>query len=66
MDKKCKDGDYVEKQNTFAEGEKKPVCSFGWCNLTRIFFFFKILYLFSVITFQKCEFCSGNKVYLNN
>lgn len=41
MDKKCKDGDYVEKQNTFAEGEKKPVCSFGWCNLTRIFFFFK-------------------------
>lgn len=39
MDKKCKDGDYVEKQNSFAEGEKKPVCSFGWCNLTRIFFF---------------------------
>lgn len=39
MDKKCKDGDYVKKQNSFAEGEKKPVCSFGWCNLTRIFFF---------------------------
>lgn len=22
MDKKCKDGDYVKKQNTFAEGKK--------------------------------------------
>lgn len=29
MDKKCKDGDYVEKQNTFAEGEKK-FCLFFW------------------------------------
>ena len=39
MGKKCKDSDYV-KSKTLLQRKKMPVCSFGWCNLTRFFFFF--------------------------
>lgn len=46
MDKKCKDGDYVKKQNTFAEGEKSLLVLLCGRNLTRIFFFFKFCICF--------------------